>query len=231
MAKQNNSKAPKGNKKVQSESTTSVTTEAQVEESVTELSESVEETVVTEIETSSQEDIIEDTPPVDPIIPEAPVEQIVEESTGFAKVVKPVTDQERQLVSLIDSYIEISHSDKSRATDGVNKLKLLVSIFAFPITSRVSDPSFMFDIIEKFIIQERRHALAEQFVATHANELTELSHKEFINMYVTMITLVDCKLNRKLKFRLNIDSLGQILGTKYQKFVNWVTIKAGKLNK
>lgn len=237
MAKQNNSKTSKGNKKVQSESTSSGVPEIKVEEPVLE----EEEVIVPESNETFPEEVepplvtetsVDDAPPVAVIVPESlPVEETVQELVGFAKVAKPATDQERQLVTLIDSYIEISNSEKSRASDGINKLKLLVSIFAFPITSRVGDPSFMFDIIEKFIIQERRHALAESFVAKHANELTELTHKEFINMYVTMVTLVDCKQNRKLKFRLNIDSLGQTLGVKYQKFVNWVTIKANKLNK
>lgn len=166
----------------------------------------------------------------EPVVESVTVVEPALESNSFARFVKPVTKEERDLCDLIDKYIEISYRKETSVKDAENKLALLVKILSFPYSSGVSDQTVMFNIVRTFFTKERKFCLAEAYVSQKAHMMGEIQFKEFINVYTAYITLVDCKENKK-KFRLQLNTLLTILGVKYQSFVNWLQIESEKINK
>lgn len=206
---------------------------------VVEESESVKEDATNDGENEYDTDKTEESGDVAEEKEEAAAEPVVEsvtvvepafDSNSFARFVKPVTKEERDLCDLIDKYIGISYKKETSSKDAENKLTLLVKILSFPYSSGVSDQTVMFNNIKTFFTKERKFCLAEAYVSQKAHMMGEIQFKEFINVYTAYITLVDCKENKK-KFRLQLNTLLTVLGVKYQSFVNWLQIESEKINK
>jgi hypothetical protein len=161
---------------------------------------------------------------------EESVPTVVEEDNSFAAFAGPITTEERSLCALIQQYIDIAYKQVSHANDAENKLALLIKILFFPYSSSVADPTAMFNIIRIFFTRERKTCLGESYVSQKAHLMPEKQFKEFINIYTTFVALIDARANKVL-FRINTNTLLATLGTKYQSFVNWLTIESEKINK